>query len=598
VDKIDQPYEYGDFVTISGSGATKSAKITIEIIPPDDSESLELSFFSTSAGDFSTMFLIPDDVTHGTYTILASDSTQSGTTTFFVYTESEQNTEAQVISSSSSAFSSDHFDDSNDYEDDHYDKKVKTLESECGKKKPTNFDGLFCIAIFTIQDTLTDLQNQIDDLQSMPGPQGPIGPEGPQGLMGPDGPQGLMGPDGPQGLMGPDGPQGLIGLTGVTGTQGPIGLTGATGAQGPIGLTGAQGLQGLPGTDGADGATGAQGLQGLPGTDGADGATGAQGLQGLPGTDGADGATGAQGPIGLTGAQGLQGLPGTDGADGATGAQGPIGLTGTQGPIGPAGANSTVPGPQGLIGPEGPQGPPGADADASALQSQIDALEQRIIAIEGAAMIPTISSFKFENNVLDSTGTNHGIVTGNEKYTTGKIGINAFDFDGSTHIELTNESNFDFSSTNSFSASFWIKTTDSDGVNGLVGKMEGSPVFKGWSIDLNSGKISVFLISAWDTSPNEAIQIDTTSSINDGQWHHIGVTYNGNELANGVRIYVDGSIAITTTILDNFPASGSILNNIPLHLGNRLNANTFNGQMDELLIFNKELTASEIASLA
>jgi len=104
VDKTDQPYEYGDYVTITGSGATKSSKITIEIIPPDGSEPLELSFFSTSSGDFSTLFLVSDGALHGTYTILASDSTESGTTTFSVHTESESNT---VIQSSSDSDSKD-----------------------------------------------------------------------------------------------------------------------------------------------------------------------------------------------------------------------------------------------------------------------------------------------------------------------------------------------------------------------------------------------------------------------------------------------------------------------------------------------------------
>ena len=88
VDKVDQPYEYGDFVTISGSGAVKSAKIKIKIVSPDGESSTKLSFFSTNDGEFSTIFLIDKDIEHGTYTIIASDSEHKEQTTFFVYTES------------------------------------------------------------------------------------------------------------------------------------------------------------------------------------------------------------------------------------------------------------------------------------------------------------------------------------------------------------------------------------------------------------------------------------------------------------------------------------------------------------------------------
>jgi len=54
VDKIDQPYEYGDYVTITGSGATKSSKITIEIIPPDGSCSDSVEVLLSSVMELSS----------------------------------------------------------------------------------------------------------------------------------------------------------------------------------------------------------------------------------------------------------------------------------------------------------------------------------------------------------------------------------------------------------------------------------------------------------------------------------------------------------------------------------------------------------------
>jgi len=72
---------------------------------------------------------------------------------------------------------------------------------------------------------------------SIPGPQGPAGPQGATGLQGPIGPQGITGPQGVAGPAGATGPQGPAGPTGATGPQGPAGPVGPTGPQGVAGVS-------------------------------------------------------------------------------------------------------------------------------------------------------------------------------------------------------------------------------------------------------------------------------------------------------------------------------------------------------------------------
>ena len=76
---------------------------------------------------------------------------------------------------------------------------------------------------------LSHLQQQIDNIQLIPGPQGPIGPAGPQGPEGPVGPEGPQGPIGETGPAGSQGPQGEKGPEGPVGPQGPKGDTGDSG---------------------------------------------------------------------------------------------------------------------------------------------------------------------------------------------------------------------------------------------------------------------------------------------------------------------------------------------------------------------------------
>ena len=78
-DKIS--YNFGDFLTINGQGA-ESYSISIIILSPSGGEITEISTFKTSAGEFSTIWIIPTGIEKGMYTIKARDSTQTAQTTF------------------------------------------------------------------------------------------------------------------------------------------------------------------------------------------------------------------------------------------------------------------------------------------------------------------------------------------------------------------------------------------------------------------------------------------------------------------------------------------------------------------------------------
>lgn len=51
-----------------------------------------------------------------------------------------------------------------DDDDNRKEKQEKTLESVCAKKKPKSIDGLFCSAIFGLQQAIADLQAQLENI--------------------------------------------------------------------------------------------------------------------------------------------------------------------------------------------------------------------------------------------------------------------------------------------------------------------------------------------------------------------------------------------------------------------------------------------------
>ena len=83
--------------------------------------------------------------------------------------------------------------------------------------------------------------------------------------------------------------------------------------------------------------------------------------------------------------------------------------------------------------------------------------------------------------------------------------------------------------------------------------------------------------------------------IADGRWHHVAVTVD-RDRADGIRWYVDGRE--TRAHQDPTPRQGSLDNVSPLFLGGRRHGGgNFVGELDEVAIFNRALTAAEIAKL-
>ncbi len=91
------------------------------------------------------------------------------------------------------------------------------------------------------------------------------------------------------------------------------------------------------------------------------------------------------------------------------------------------------------------------------------------------------------------------------------------------------------------------------------------------------------------------VEVKSSPTIN--EWTHVCFTYDGSGTASGVKIYFDGVEQPTTTI-GTFPTSG-VLNNVDLLIGSRFTGDfKMFGQLDDIRIYSKELTVSEVTLLA
>jgi len=206
-----------------------------------------------------------------------------------------------------------------------------------------------------------------------------------------------------------------------------------------------------------------------------------------------------------------------------------------------------------------------------------------------------IAYFPLNNDVLDKGGLGaDGTVTGTTTFTTGKVAPTtngAFDFDGASRITLASEGKFDFENTDPFSISFWAKWT-SIANEILVCKIDPTGAIPGYEVNVQSdGKIQFQRRGATGIAKG-----DTTSSFNDGAFHHIVVTCAGGLPQSNNKIYVDGVLQTLTNLTDAL--AGSMLHNVAVVIAARNDATLeLTGQIDNVVIWDYELTSVAVAAL-
>jgi hypothetical protein len=206
-----------------------------------------------------------------------------------------------------------------------------------------------------------------------------------------------------------------------------------------------------------------------------------------------------------------------------------------------------------------------------------------------------VASYAFDGDASDESGNGYdGTVTG-ATLTTNRFGDvdGAYYFDGiDDRIDLPSET-LNFERTNAFSQSLWIKTSDDDAGNIILAKMASDSSYRGWCLAMKNGLLSTYLINNGTTQ--NRLRVDGTTLINDDQWHHLVVTYDGSSMASGVAVYIDGSLENSVIVADTL--SGTILNSVTPTIGSRSSESYYEGSIDDIRIYSRTLSAAEVEEL-
>jgi len=208
------------------------------------------------------------------------------------------------------------------------------------------------------------------------------------------------------------------------------------------------------------------------------------------------------------------------------------------------------------------------------------------------AACPTgmIGYWKGEGNTNDEKGLNNGAWTGTVAYNpNGKVG-QAFDLNGANYIDLGNSASLQLQT---FTAIAWVKSSNTsiNTDNYIVGYVPADHNYYGeiWSLRSAGGQFgSLMWYNGWQ---------DLRFGTFDTAWHQLAITYDGST----ETLYVDGAnVNSIPTSIHPYTPSGYYGMRIGAYAGvgcPSCPSNQWNGQIDEVALFNTALSQPEIQQL-
>ena len=143
-----------------------------------------------------------------------------------------------------------------------------------------------------------------------------------------------------------------------------------------------------------------------------------------------------------------------------------------------------------------------------------------------------------------------------------------------------------FKYTTAFSLSLMIRTSNTTGNEAPIGNFH----WTGDGYDLVRMATTGYLEWTLRNSTSGSALVEYTTNVADGNWHHVACIYDGSY----ARLYVDGVAA--TPVAFSYTISYNAANRFCI--GTRENDDNFyTGYIDEICVYNRALTASEVSEL-
>ncbi len=218
----------------------------------------------------------------------------------------------------------------------------------------------------------------------------------------------------------------------------------------------------------------------------------------------------------------------------------------------------------------------------------------QLAQVSGTLNDGLIAHYKFDEGggttAGDSAGSNTGTLVNGPVWVSGKIGNGALQFDGvNDYVNCGNNSSV---LPGIFSFSAWVKLNNNNpaGVNQLIGWGSGTS-FPGLLLNFSKNRPLLYLGS----NNYRYFSASSPTNVADTNWHHYVFIVTGNTLndIDNSKLYVDGKEQDVFFTLKTGDPSTKLL----CRLGMGESSTRLNGVMDDVRIYNRALSLSEILQL-
>lgn len=211
-----------------------------------------------------------------------------------------------------------------------------------------------------------------------------------------------------------------------------------------------------------------------------------------------------------------------------------------------------------------------------------------------------VSEWKFDGNVKDSKGNNHGTLCGDPTWTSDrydKVG-KALAFDGiDDYVDCGSDNSLKPVSAITIAA--WVKFNSVSGDQMIVSYHNSTD--SGYALYKLNDNI---LVAFFGYSPSwllDNLVYNTSSFLAENTWYHFCVTFDGNTSdGNTSSFYINGFKVVSYSKTTSISYTGCDICRIGARkdIGSPYNYKAyFNGAIDEVRIYNHALTAAEVETL-
>lgn len=149
---------------------------------------------------------------------------------------------------------------------------------------------------------------------------------------------------------------------------------------------------------------------------------------------------------------------------------------------------------------------------------------------------------------------------------------------------------FAYDNATAWSLSMWVRPQNVSAQRCLYSKVTNDANVFGWGLYHTATGAILLQMRASGQLPSHT----STATLSALTWTHLVMTYNGSQNINGCRLYFD-------SVVDTTPSSGVVTNTLlysrPAEFGRRNSGFYFSGHMDEISVWDKALSSTEVAAI-